>query len=349
MKAFHCDSCGGLVYFENTTCLTCGAALAFLPDDAEIRSLSLTGAAWQATSGKQYKLCQNYVEHNVCNWAVPVEDENPYCISCRLNSVIPDLTVPGNVNNWAKFEAAKRRLNYTLLHFGLPLVSRVSDPVNGVLYEFKADVPGVPVMTGHEFGVITINLAEADDAEREKRRVDLHEPYRTILGHFRHEIGHYYWDRFFENKPDVEGFRAVFGDERADYDEALKKHYADGAPANWQENFISTYATSHPWEDWAETWAHYLHMFDTIETAAAAGLALKPRRADEPTVELTQFSPDSFDDIVAGWFPITYLLNNLSRGLGLRDAYPFVLPPPVVEKLRFIHEAIREAAAEARA
>lgn len=345
MKAFHCDSCDGLVYFENTTCLTCGAALAFLPDDAEIRSLNKADELkWRSTSGRHYRLCENYAQHDVCNWAVPVEDEESLCVSCRLNSVIPDLSVEGNKNAWAKFEAAKRRLNYTLLGFGLPIISKAVDAKEGLLYEFKADAAGVPVLTGHEFGVITINLAEADDAEREKRRVDLHEPYRTILGHFRHEVGHYYWDRFFEDKAEVSEFRKVFGDEREDYEEALKRHYNNGVPADWQESFISTYATSHPWEDWAETWAHYLHMFDTIETAAAAGLALKPQRADEPSVDLTDTSPHSFEEMMEGWFPITYLLNNLSRGLGLRDAYPFVLPPPVVEKLKFVHDSIRKAA-----
>ena len=193
MKTFHCDSCSALVYFENTSCLNCGAALAYLPDAAEVQALNPTEEQnWQSTKGKHYQLCQNYIEHDVCNWAVPVEDPNPLCVSCRLTRVIPDLSVAGNKMAWAKFEAAKRRLNYSLLGFGLPIPSKVEDPQIGLFYDFLADFPGAPVLTGHDVGLITINIAEADDAERERRRVQLHEPYRTILGHFRHEIGHYY-------------------------------------------------------------------------------------------------------------------------------------------------------------
>jgi len=346
MKVFHCDHCGQLVYFENTTCLSCGTALAFLPDVAEIRGLDPADEfKWRSSTGRHYRLCQNYSQYNVCNWAVPVEDENPFCVSCRLNQIIPDLSVEGNIEAWAKFEAAKRRLNYSLIGLGLPLTTRAEDPQNGLAYEFKADSPGVPVLTGHEFGVITINIAEADDAEREKRRISLHEPYRSILGHFRHEVGHYYWDRFFANdEAGAEAFRQVFGDERVSYDEALKAHYQNGAPANWQDNYISAYATCHPWEDWAETWAHYLHIADTVETAASSGLALLPKRPDEPSVQLEPEAVDSFDAMMESWLPLTYLLNNLNRGLGLRDGYPFVISPPIIEKLRFVHHAIGNAA-----
>jgi len=345
MRVFHCDACGGLVYFENTSCLNCGAALAFLPDAIEVKSLDkVDDSHWRSTSGRKYRLCENYTVQNVCNWAVPIEDGEELCVSCRLNSVIPNLEMEGNLERWAKFEAAKRRLNYSLIKLDLPLVSRKLNSKEGLLYEFRADAPGVPALTGHEFGIITINLAEADDDEREKRRLELHEPYRTILGHFRHEIGHYYWDRFFEDKPEVEAFRAIFGDERDDYDEALKRHYNNGVPNNWQESFISTYATSHPWEDWAETWAHYLHMYDTIETATVSGLSLTPANADEPSVRLNSETLKSFSSIMESWFPLTYLLNNLNRGLGHRDAYPFVLSAPVVTKLQFVHDSIRRYA-----
>jgi hypothetical protein len=345
MKIFHCDSCGGLVYFENTSCLNCGTALAYLPDVSEVRGLNLAEEQkWKSTSGRHYRLCQNYIEHDVCNWAVPIEDPNTYCVSCRLTQVIPDLSVNGNRLAWAKFEAAKRRLNYSLLGFGLPVRSKLEDPKDGVAYAFLADLPGAPVLTGHDFGIITINLAEADDAERETRRVRLHEPYRTILGHFRHEIGHYYWDRFFLDEESLEAFRGVFGDEREDYEQALKRHYESGAPAGWQENFISTYATTHAWEDWAETWAHYLHMADALETAAAVGLSLKPRRIDEPSLKLSGQPLASFDAMIENWVSLTYVLNNLNRGLGLQDGYPFVLSNPVIQKLRFVHDRIRKAA-----
>jgi hypothetical protein len=214
---------------------------------------------WYSKEKNDYRLCRNYLEFNVCNWAIPAEDTNRYCVSCRLNQMIPNLSVPGNQAAWAKFESAKRRLNYTLLALGLPVSSKAEDPTGGVSYEFKANVPGAPVLTGHDNGTITINLAEADDAERERRRLALGEPYRTILGHFRHEIGHYYWDRLFQDEQSREQFRAVFGDERLDYGTALEAHYQSGAPTGWEERFISAYASSHPWEDWAETFGTRSH------------------------------------------------------------------------------------------
>jgi len=183
--------------------------------------------------------------------------------------------------------------------------------------------------------------------QRERRRLQLHEPYRTLLGHFRHEIGHYYWERLLAGSDRLEAFRAAFGDERADYAEALKRHYEQGPPEQWQERFISTYASAHPWEDWAETWAHYLHMTDTLEMAAACGLSLRPRHADEPSLKTAgQDKPlGSFEQKIEAWFPLTYVLNNLNRGLGLVDGYPFVLSPPVIEKLRFVHDTIEETCA----
>jgi hypothetical protein len=198
-------------------------------------------------------------------------------------------------------------------------------------------------MTGHASGVITVNLAEADDAERVRRRVQLNEPYRTLLGHFRHEVGHYYWERLIGGTDRLEAFRTLFGDERADYAAAVERHYRDGAPAGWQHEHVSAYATMHPWEDWAETWAHYLHLIDTLETAAACGLALKPARDDEPALDHVPdptSTPISFERMLEDWGPITYVLNNLNRGLGNDDAYPFVLSTRSREKLAMVHETI---------
>jgi hypothetical protein len=294
-----------------------------------------------------YRLCENYTTHNVCNWAITIADDHPLCVSCRLTRVVPDLSVAGNLEAWYKLEVAKRRLIQTLLGLGLPLVSRIDDPENGLAFEFKADPPdsnAPPVLTGHAQGVITINIAEADDAEREKRRLAMGEPYRTLLGHFRHEVGHYYWDRLIAHRPRLEQFRVLFGDDRADYAQAIERHYQEGAPANWRDRFISSYATMHPWEDWAETWAHYLHMTDTLETAAASGLSLRPRRDNEPMLKVDPkvIERGVFDQMIDAWYPLTYLLNNLNRGLGLADGYPFVLSTPVVEKLRFVHDTIWE-------
>lgn len=349
MKIFHCDHCDNLVYFENTNCVNCGNVLAYLPDRQEICSLEIgEDKNWRVPKSDQYeayRLCQNYVEHNVCNWAVRSDEDTPYCVSCRLTENIPDLTVPGNKEAWARLETAKRRLVYSCLALGLPVTSKKDQPEGGMIFDFLADNPGQPVLTGHDEGLIVLNIAEADDAEREKRRLQMHEPYRTLLGHFRHEVGHYYWDVLIKGSDRLQACRDVFGDESFSYEEALKIHYEQGAPANWQESYISAYATTHPWEDWAETWAHYMHMSDTLETAAACGLSLLPSRPDEPHLAPQSGNPAStFDEMIQNWYPLTHMLNSLNRGLGLPDGYPFVISTPIVEKLRFIHETIALAA-----
>jgi hypothetical protein len=359
MKIFHCDHCGQLVFFENFQCVKCQRALAFVPDLADVQSLEPAGGnlwktAQHTAKPRTYRLCENYVKHNVCNWAVAADDPNPLCQSCRLTRVIPNLDQPEHQAAWSRLEIAKRRLVYTLMYLKLPIENRVDEPASGLAFEFLADLPVTasndtaekpgPILTGHNQGVITINIAEADDAEREKRRQQLHEPYRTLLGHFRHEVGHYYWDRLINNTKQLEPFRKQFGDDQQDYSKSLQSHYAQGAPADWQQHFVSSYASSHPWEDWAETWAHYLHMVDTLETAAACGLSLRPGRKDEPTLKnAPERRPErngSFDKMIDNWFSLTYVLNNLNRGLGMPDGYPFVLSTPVIEKLRFVHDTI---------
>jgi hypothetical protein len=367
MKVFHCDHCGHLLFFENTHCVRCGQLVAYLPDLALVGSLDQNqgenegqndaqyGAprTWRsplnAAAGRAYRLCRNYEQEQTCNWAVLAEDANPLCVSCRLTRVIPDLEKNENRQAWYRLEVAKRRLIFTLLQLRLPIVARDEDPEGGLAFEFKADAADSPVLTGHATGIITINVAEADDAERERRRTSLHEPYRALAGHLRHESGHYYWDRLIKAGDALEGFREAFGDERADYNAALQAYYADGAPPDWQERFISAYASAHPLEDWAETWTHYLHMVDTVETAGACGISLQPRRADEPSLRrvapfvIAEDTP--FERLIDSWFPVTYALNELNRGLGLTDPYPFVWPAPAIEKLRYVHEIVRNARA----
>jgi hypothetical protein len=358
MKIFHCGHCDQLVFFENTTCVNCGHTLAYLPDREDMSTLEPDGEErWRSlspgTEGRAYRLCPNYSKENVCNWAVPADDPNPYCLSCRVTRVIPDLSRLGVRESWAKLETAKRRLIYSLLCLDLPVASKAEDPERGLAFEFLADpdpnTPGAaPVLTGHDNGVITINVAEADDAERERRRNALKEEYRTLLGHFRHEIGHYYWDRLIQGTDRIEEFRRLFGDEQEDYGEALKRHHQQGPPVDWEKSFVSAYASTHPWEDWAETWAHYLHMTDTLETAVECGLSLRPKRSDEPALKpdiaVVGKRPASFDQMIERWFPLTYVLNNLNRGMGLQDLYPFILSTPALDKLRFVHEVVGAAA-----
>ncbi len=352
MKIFHCDNCDQLVFFENTKCVSCGHLLAFLPECADMASLVPDDAGGYRRAGSKsnsprYKLCSNYETHEVCNWAVPFDSPSTLCRSCDLTRTIPDLSAPGARDSWARLEAAKRRLVYTLDILKLPVESKTANPDRGLTFEFLADSDdpeAPPILTGHADGVITINIAESDDVEREKRKSQFQETYRTVLGHFRHEIGHYYWDRLVRDSEALEPFRELFGDDRADYAGALQKHHTNGAPADWNTSFVSAYASAHPWEDWAETWAHYMHIIDTLETADASGLALRPRRGDEPSLKpdpkAVGRQPRSFDTMIKRWFSLTYVLNNLNRGMGLPDAYPFVLSTAAVEKLRFVHDVI---------
>jgi hypothetical protein len=329
MKVFHCNHCQQLVFFESTRCVNCGHTLAFLPDLEIIGSLDYFGdGLWSSpASGKaQYHLCDNYAKEDICNWAILASDTRTLCESCRLTRVFPDLNRAGFREAWYKLEAAKRRLIYTLRELRC-FVKSAAEDTRGIAYEFLADSyeeGARPVLSGHINGVITINVAEADDVERERRRIELHEPYRTLLGHLRHESGHYYWDLLIKDSASLDPFRELFGDERSDYGQALQDHYNWGPASDWQQRYVSAYASSHPWEDWAETWAHYLHMADTLETAAACGLSLRPVRSDEPVL---QAAPEaitglrSFKHLIDRWFPLTYVLNNLNRGLGLPAGY----------------------------
>lgn len=350
MKTFYCDNCGALVFFENVRCLKCNHALGFLPDVLDLSALEPEpDQSWHALSASakdnRYRACRNAKDHAVCNWFVPAEDENSFCIACRLNQTIPDLTVEGNLSRWFRMEQAKRRLLYTVLQLKLPMESDARENCPALRFNFLADpANGTQVLTGHSQGLITLNIAEADDDERERRRLSFHEPYRTLLGHFRHESGHYYWDRLVSNSPALTKFRELFGDERQDYGSALKLYYQQGPSSDWQTRSVSAYASAHPWEDWAETWAHYLHLTDTIETAAGFGLKLAPKHPAAATMKANPESAASanaaFDRILQNWMPLTYALNSLNRGMGLPDLYPFVLSEPAIEKLRFVHDVV---------
>lgn len=337
MKPFDC-ACGARVFFENTTCLTCGRELGFLPDTGEMGTfeapsgnapLSLTPVG----KTRAYRKCENNRVAGVCNWMVPAEDPEPLCQACRLNDVIPDLSAPENRNLWAEVESAKRRLVYTLNALKLPVVPKSVDRERGLAFDIKNDTGAERVMTGHDEGLITLNLKEADPVLREKARLDMHERYRTLLGHFRHEIGHYYWDVLIRDGAELDGCRALFGDERADYAQALQQHYAKAPSDDWRGTFVSNYATSHPWEDWAETWAHYLHMVDTLETAHAY-------KVQTPLSPNTTASKDTFDSLLTEWLALTVILNALSRSMGHDDLYPFQIGDGVKAKLAFVHDVI---------
>ena len=250
------------------------------------------------------------------------------CVACRHNRMIPYLGAPDNFVRWRKIEIAKHRLMYTLLRLRLPLATRAETP-DGLVFDFLA-AGDIPVMTGHADGAITINITEADDAERERIRGRTGEPHRTLLGHFRHESGHYYWDRLVRSDSSkLDAFRSIFGDERQDYASALQKHYRLGRLTNWPDRFVTAYASAHPWEDFAESWAHYLHIVDTLETASTFGLAMHPRhpQTDQLSVAI-DFDPRcaDFARLVDAWLPLTFAINSINRSMGLPDLYPFLAP-----------------------
>ncbi len=356
MKLFSCSTCGQLVFFENVRCTRCGSTLAYLPDHAMIGTMvpgdGFLTSTLPGAKDRKYRLCRNSVEHGVCNWAIALEDDHPYCRGCRLNGVIPDLSHPGALTAWGRIEHAKKRLLYTLFQLHLPVESW-TERKGGLVFSFKEnDVRAAsPVLTGHDDGRITLNIAEADNPSREKLREQLGETYRTLLGHLRHEIGHYYWDVLVRDTKELAPFRELFGDPNKDYDAELQRHYREGPPSDWQTSFVSAYATMHPWEDWAETWAHYLHIVDTLGTARSYGLALRPQPVGtsktprELIVTAKHLDFDDFDDLISGFVPLTFALNSLNRAMGMADIYPFVLSEQAIAKLRFVHDVIDRASA----
>lgn len=353
MKTYTC-ACGQLIFFQSVSCVNCHRDLGFLPDLLLLSSLEpAENGLWRPTAelakGRLYRKCRDYAEESVCNWMIPEsESREVFCASCRLNEMIPDLSEQPNRDLWARIENAKRRLVYSLLSMKLPVSSKKEDPQKGLAFRFLSDTvrpdgSTSKVMTGHDNGIVTVNIAEADDGTREKIRNAMKEPYRTMLGHLRHESGHYYWDRLVRDSRFLEPFRALFGDERADYMGALKKHYESGAPANWGDHFISAYATAHPWEDWAETWAHFLHIQDTLEVANDFGLVGKRILLDmkngdgKPWLSSKQ---KTFEEVIQSWAELAVALNSINRSMGFSDLYPFVLCPEVVAKLHFVYEVI---------
>jgi hypothetical protein len=349
MKTFECPSCQQTLYFENFQCTRCGQALAYLPELSTFTAVERDGSilAPRRTSGSPapYLACGNQRDHAACNWAVQEADRQTFCRACRLNVLIPDLSDPRADQSWRELEAAKRRLIYTLLALGLPVASQNEDPEHGLAFAFKA---GAEVKTGHEHGLITINAAETHAPFCERMKEELAEPYRTVLGHFRHESGHYYWERLIAGSEHEARFRELFGNPAADYGDAVRRLYADGPRADWRDHFLTSYASMHPWEDWAETWAHYLHMVDTLETARAFSVRLQnkvDRRDSAAKIDTKGVDLGQFEELACAWVPLTLALNSLNRSMGLADPYPFVVPEPAFAKVRFVHEVIAKEAA----
>ncbi len=357
MRLYSCLYCSLTLYFENTSCVRCGSMLGYW---AETDSLCVLephdhqGGSWTSWSvpGRRLRRCDNS-GFGVCNWMVDADAGHPFCTACRHNRVVPDPTSATGLTGWRKLESAKHRMFAAFHRLGLvDVIERAGTASLG--FQFLEDAAGGPaVMTGHADGLITVALKEADDVEREQRRHLLGEPYRTLLGHFRHESAHYFWDRLVRDRGAFEECRAVFGDESTDYQSAVGRYYVDGPREDWQATFISAYATMHPWEDFAETWAHYLHMVATLDTAYAYRLRTAPfadrSGASHIPDPVDPLAADDIEALVVVWLPLTTLLNSLNAAVGKDDAYPFVLTTPVIAKLGYIHRLIRAGVSEALA
>ncbi len=350
MKLFQCTNCNNTVVFENNICVSCGHYLGFSSYYNQMVALDPNSIQWNipALDGNDYTYCSNN-QHGTCNWLVPVRHSSNFCLACSLNRTIPDLSKEENLKRWKRIEFAKHRLVYQLLRLRLPVISKTINSENGLCFDFLSkedfDSADKDIKTGHANGVVTILISEADAVIREKVKQEMEERYRTLLGHFRHEVGHYYWDRLvrFDNAV-LDGFRNVFGDESTSYPDALSKHYSNGPMGNWQDFYISKYASSHPWEDWAETWSHYLHLMDALETAFNFGLSTAPKLNKESKLEMkANFDPyqeKNFGVILETGIPLLYTMNSMNRSMGEDDPYPFVISDPVKIKLEFIHNLL---------
>lgn len=308
--------------------------MGIVPSTYQVKSVKAgSEGVLTAGDGIKYRLCKNSIDYGICNQLVRVDSASSYCKSCKFTEVIPNVSYEGNRVLWGKMEKAKRRLLFSLAYLGIYPLSKSEDQVKGLAFRFLVDNTE-NILTGHQDGLITITLAEADDATREKRRQQMGEQYRTLLGHFRHEIGHYYWERMIEDQGRFDEFRNLFGDERVDYQKALSDHYAKGPDTSWKNDYVTHYAAAHPWEDWAETFAHFLHMRDVVETCEAVGLS----RQNESTESL------EFDEMIKLWLSTSFRINELGRSMGSGDLYPFVLSDKAIGKMRFVHDSIRSFA-----
>ena len=351
VRAFACPVCNNFTQFEAARCRNCHAALGFHPPSKSMLPVA-DGVA--QIDGQRWVRCTQS-ETSGCNW-LAAEEQSPYergrCLADSLIRREPDASDTIAREKLVPTAVALRRLVYQLDDIGLPI-----DPFwrhdGGLAFDLLSSYStGEKVTIGHAGGVITIDLVESLDAYRESLRVRLGEPYRTMLGHFRHEVGHYYQHVLVESGSGAHRYlddcRRLFGDERASYGDAISRHYKFGAPDGWHEAFISEYATMHPWEDFAECFAHYLHITDTIDTSREAGMVL---RAD-----LVRFSAprdiaplESYDDVpierlLFDWRWISLFFNRVNTAMGKIPLYPFEIPEPVVTKLGFIHRVIRETA-----
>ena len=302
-------------------CVTCGTAVGYSRKQGTMVAVS-----------SDRPICAN-LNRCGCNWIADPASTAGMCFSCTLTRTRPaDGDTVGLGQYWVA-EAAKRRLIFSLDDLQLPI--KVSDGFVGLAFDLLSSGQG-KIITGYQNGIITLDLAESNDAHREALRQSMDEPYRTVLGHFRHEIGHYYCEVLALSIDRREEFHALFGDETTSYEEALQRHYSTVSAQGWQDRFISAYATMHPLEDFAEVFGHFLHIADTLQTAQEFGLI-----AAEEHLDLAQASMAEL--IARTWLPLTKALNQINRSMGRADLYPFVLAQPVIVKLAFVADLVAHA------
>ncbi|MGM0912911.1 MAG: zinc-binding metallopeptidase family protein [Pseudomonadota bacterium] len=269
-----------------------------------------------------------------CNWIAP--RQGAFCRSCAMTALAPDPSIPDAMPNWAQTEAAKR---WVLDNLGRWNWFRPEDPGAPPVFHMLAEGP-TPVAMGHAGGVVTISVAEADTVLRTTRREALEEPYRTMIGHMRHEISHMLWWRLSLREDFLEAFRAMFGDEREDYPSALQQYFHDGPPPGWQSSFLTSYASAHPHEDWAETAAHLLHLTDITDSFVAASLS----SPELPSPNWDPYMEPDAERLIHVAASLVARVNHVNRSMGLSDLYPFVLSDAARQKLAFVHDWLRRGA-----
>ena len=335
-----CPSCRRFIYLDTLVCPACSTEVGFQIIDrvfVGIRSgrATVDDVTWYTCSERDWG----------CNWLVREDAPSGRCFSCRLTRARPDSSDTIALEKLAKTEEAKRRLILQLGDLGLPIVPWDVQP-GGLGFDLLSSrSDGKRVIIGHANGIITIDLAESLDEVREALRVLLGEPYRTLLGHLRHETGHYFQTVLIQGDAAWAECRDLFGDERASYQDAIQRHYATGAPADWQSSYISEYATMHPWEDFAETFAHYLHIVGTLQTAAALGIHMDAAatRRDVDVVPEDDYRDEPVGRLLSDWEALSQGFNRINRSMGLADLYPFTISAPVQRKLAFMHDLITHA------
>lgn len=325
VKRLQCPTCANEVFFDSLNCVRCLTGLAVdLAADREMEMIDVAAAT----------PCTNRATWG-CNWPAADGDDTQHCASC----VLVDPGQRGADRSMVQFQSAQRRALYQLSQLGVPWRSPSStadataadgdalDPARATTelrFAYRSRNAGDVAIIGHRGGEITLDLDEADPARREQIRATLGEHYRTPLGHIRHELGHYVWLNHVATEAAVlDEFRNMFGDERSDYTSSLEEHYARLDDGSWRDDHVSFYASAHPWEDFAESWAQLMHVHDVVETGASWGVVDLP---DDPT-DARAWLGNSITASVAA--------NELARSMGMRDLYPFALSAGVRAKVEF--------------